>query len=566
MGDSAGSLEKSVVDAVESAARGGFPRWPAGWRLVVLLSCFVGLWVSAVWWRSTSWAEQEIDRLARQEHSSASTTAAIVAANIGQWLAHVQSIPVVVASQPSVGAALRRFGPDAAASPLPLAERSQTWRSDAELRDLSAQFHRIVRNTGLDSIFLVNAAGDCVATGFADGNAEFIGTNYGDREYFAAARRGRQGHQFAVGRVSGAPSLYYSAPVFVDDRFLGAVVARTDATNFARLLVDNDVFVTDRYGVIIQAGDPTLALQAVPDASVAGLAPAEKESRYKRSAFTAIDLQPGDSYGEIALMRWNRQSTPYVWTRQTSPDGEITVNVLRPLDAIAKTWAEHWWWFGAVALIGLLLGCLTVIGVSFFLAARKHQRDLSELNAVLKRQALTDSLTGCANRRSLLEALGAERRRWRRYRRPFCVLSLDLDHFKAVNDIHGHLSGDAVLRYFASVVQSMLRPSDLLGRMGGEEFAVFLPETIGAEAANVAERIRATLKGSPARFGGTEIAVTVSIGVAQWRADDDQNIERFLGRADWALYAAKSGGRDRVQRETSAWPAATTALCFNPAR
>jgi diguanylate cyclase (GGDEF)-like protein len=236
--------------------------------------------------------------------------------------------------------------------------------------------------------------------------------------------------------------------------------------------------------------------------------------------------------------------------------GEIRVSVLRPLDEIAEIRRESTWWFAAGALIGLLLISLLVIGLRFFQATRKHADELTELNGELARLAATDPLTGCANRRHMLQVLESERLRWERYSSPFCVLSLDLDHFKAVNDVHGHLAGDEVLRHFVSLVQKVLRPTDLLGRMGGEEFAVFLPETKGDEAAAIAERIRTTVEASPARLEGTEIPLTVSIGFTQWRADDDQSIEDFLYRSDKALYAAKAGGRDRVQGDVGEPPRA----------
>ncbi len=175
-------------------------------------------------------------------------------------------------------------------------------------------------------------------------------------------------------------------------------------------------------------------------------------------------------------------------------------------------------------------------------------RDISErkrVEAELRRMATTDPLTGLWNRRRFLELAEGELSRLRRYARPVSVLMLDIDHFKAINDTHGHAAGDEALCRLAELCRSELRETDHLGRLGGEEFAVVLPETSLAEAVEVAERLRQRLGDMPVPLGDATLRMTVSIGVAACR-DGDTSIDRALGRADRALYAAKGGGRNRV--------------------
>ena len=161
--------------------------------------------------------------------------------------------------------------------------------------------------------------------------------------------------------------------------------------------------------------------------------------------------------------------------------------------------------------------------------------------------AMTDGLTGALNRRAFVNVARREVARSARHRSPLSVIALDLDHFKSVNDEHGHAAGDAVLQRLCAAIEATVRDEDVLGRLGGEEFALLLPETALPQAARLADRLRRVI--AALRFeadGETEsFTVTASLGVAQLRAGE-ACLENTLLRADRALYAAKCGGRDRV--------------------
>jgi two-component system, cell cycle response regulator len=177
------------------------------------------------------------------------------------------------------------------------------------------------------------------------------------------------------------------------------------------------------------------------------------------------------------------------------------------------------------------------------------QKALSELaakNEILEKLALTDALTGLANRRAFLEALEAELARVDRHGRPASLLFADLDHFKRVNDAHGHAVGDEVLAGFSQVLRQGCRRGDLAARIGGEEFGVLLPMTGRLPAALVAERIRRATEARPLGRSAP-VPLTVSIGVASTE-DSPGPLEavELLRRADAALYRAKGEGRNRV--------------------
>ena len=162
--------------------------------------------------------------------------------------------------------------------------------------------------------------------------------------------------------------------------------------------------------------------------------------------------------------------------------------------------------------------------------------------------ATTDFLTEALNRRHFMASAGAEIQRAGRYGRPMALLMLDLDFFKRVNDERGHAAGDQALKAFVLLARDVLRDQDLIGRMGGEEFAIALPETTLAAAIIVAERLRNRLSQLDIPIGGgAPLRLTTSIGVAECQIADSEGLEACLSRADAALYRAKAQGRNRVE-------------------
>jgi diguanylate cyclase (GGDEF)-like protein len=172
--------------------------------------------------------------------------------------------------------------------------------------------------------------------------------------------------------------------------------------------------------------------------------------------------------------------------------------------------------------------------------------DRKQLEWKLEQEARTDVLTGCANRRAFLHQATQEFARVRRYGGELSVLMLDLDHFKSVNDRYGHRAGDASLRRLVEVCAATLRKEDLVGRLGGEEFAVLLPETGLETATEAAERLRAAVAAAAVTLDdGIPFHFTTSVGVAAM-GYEDVDTEAVLSRADRALYEAKNAGRNRV--------------------
>jgi diguanylate cyclase (GGDEF)-like protein len=190
----------------------------------------------------------------------------------------------------------------------------------------------------------------------------------------------------------------------------------------------------------------------------------------------------------------------------------------------------------------LVSGCVGMVVVSYYLELDARRAFKTTLRLI--EHAETDSLTGLPNRRRILELADYEVDRAKRYGRPMSVLMIDIDHFKSLNDAHGHRGGDRALKALASATLGAARAFDSVGRLGGEEFLVVLPETDADAALVVGERLRRAIAAlEVVGRGGAPTSMTVSVGVVTLRPEIE-TLDALIDLADAALYAAKAAGRD----------------------
>ena len=206
-----------------------------------------------------------------------------------------------------------------------------------------------------------------------------------------------------------------------------------------------------------------------------------------------------------------------------SADGETTLLLVPPEQGFSRETRSTAEWLASQAAVAL---------------------DNARLHDIVQRQAITDDLTGLVNRRRFIEALDAEVERARRFASPLAIVLSDLDNFKQVNDEFGHHGGDVVLRAFADLIRSHVRDVDVSGRIGGEEFAILLPDTDRDGAALVAERMRHSLNSVAIAIDEASLKGAASFGVAELAAG--QTGDDLLRSADAALYRAKDEGKNRV--------------------
>lgn len=190
-------------------------------------------------------------------------------------------------------------------------------------------------------------------------------------------------------------------------------------------------------------------------------------------------------------------------------------------------------------LICLIVTSIVIALVSLVMA--RYQRRISTL-------ATTDLLTRLPNRRGFELLANQAVQEARRTTNPLCALMLDLDNFKLLNDSHGHMAGDEVLRHFASTLQNTVRKSDIICRWGGEKFILLLKDTSPEQARELGEKIRQLTEQSSIHFNNADLRITTSLGLA--KLHDDESLEQLITRADRALYRAKQSGRNRLCEET----------------
>jgi diguanylate cyclase (GGDEF)-like protein len=512
--------------------------------LWIFLLCSVAA-CAAIWVGSIESAQARMEQMVKNEQEQSQAQAVLASANLNQRLAQAQSAAATLAQDETIQKILNRFGPYIQPSQLPLKERGNQWRDDPLLQPMSQRMQRLVDKFDFHTLWVTNAAGDTIAEGHDSRLDRIIGINYADRGYFKSTQQGLDGRQFIVGRVTSVYSTIFSSPVLANGQFFGMVGVSLSMQKLGSSIAQLNAVVTDDLGVIVLAQDPALLMQTMPGATVNTLTNLEREQRYKRSQFESVGLSPVRD--EQRPYPWLYRGQPYVMGSHPTSDGALHTYVLRDIGAsLGSIKRDQLWWFAVVSALALLSAAMATGVALYVIRTKQQQTALLTLNHELDLQANTDVLTGCANRRHFIHALEQEINRSDRYKMDFCLLSTDIDHFKQVNDTYGHAAGDEVLKHFVATVQRNLREPDLIGRLGGEEFSILLPNTSAEGGAMMAERIRSAVEASPALFGTTCIAVTVSIGGIQSQPGILHGLGVLLAHADKVLYAAKQGGRNRV--------------------
>lgn len=297
--------------------------------------------------------------------------------------------------------------------------------------------------------------------------------------------------------------------------------------------------------------DPTIASVSVFDAAGRQIAHAGEAARhrlpltdtpqtYKGERVTAVQIPVYQAYLPLQDELSDHKDT------ERKIVGHVAVEIVHAaLDSRKREMLE-------ITLVILLGGFLLASWLSLHIADGVL-KTLEATQKALRRQmetaellARTDTLTGLANRRALDETAQIEIQRAQRYGTPLTLILTDLDHFKAINDCHGHDAGDRVLQEFARILAASVRTVDLVGRWGGEEFAILMPGTDLEEARQAAERMRKEVEQAELAFESGSCRFTASFGVAAFDSEMP-TLDSLLGRADLALYRAKRHGRNRVE-------------------
>lgn len=399
--------------------------------------------------------------------------------------------------------------------------------------DPSSAFASDEQAFGFEAGVLLNSAGQALA--IQPAAPQLIGQQYGTKYlHLAAALKGNVAVSDVVTTaVNEAPVVAFAVPfntptgrrVFsgayaVNDTPLSAFLSATTT------LKDAVLYLTDGKNTVL-ASNGALSKNAETLA---------QRNPSLGAAASAQHASATNTKGHYTL-----GSVGYTFVQVAVPGTSWSLLVSAPTNGVFVSVNGSGHWLPWLILAGLSL----LIGLASWLAIRllDGRRHLAALNAQLEAVARTDALTGLSNRRHLTEQLEVLMANAKRHDFNLCVLMIDIDHFKDVNDSFGHHAGDQVLRHVAIRLSSSLRDGDLLARWGGEEFLAVLPYTGLAEGLAVAGRLCELVAGVPIAVGdsGTVVAVQTSVGVAQ---DGDDDLDALVRRADRGLYEAKAAGRN----------------------
>ncbi len=294
------------------------------------------IWLAGSWFIADYLRTSRANTLIREQNTTINQQAENIKANVARNLATLHGIPSVVARDGDVLRALSGFAANPSPSSLTTLQRKEIWSKNTELKTVSSYLNLVDGSLGADVIYIMNAEGDCIASSNAEKSDSFVGANYASREYFRTAMTGKSGSQYAVGKTSNIPGLYFSAPVFIKERIAGVVAVKINMLSLAHWVNQTDAFVADQYGVIIMTSDVNLNMRALPGASVAGLSKEARINRYRRENFPVLTISTWSDRPATSLHRFNEEHQPVLLTDRTLAQNNISIHVFKRLPEIVE--------------------------------------------------------------------------------------------------------------------------------------------------------------------------------------------------------------------------------------
>ena len=344
----------------------------------------LALWAALAWYIAQAHFENDFKALVTTEQSHAQEVAEEVSDSIRRNLHYVAGIPDTLQHSSRVWAAVKKFGADAKPTVLPKDAAIKRWTADPALADLNEYLELTRSSLGVDLIYAVNAAGDCIASSNWNQSSNTIGTNFADRRWFAKARDNHRWMQYAMGKTTHIAGLFFSTPVILNGRFMGAIVAKVDVPSLSFLTHQADAYVTDTNGVIIMAHDPKTMMMAVPGAAVQQLDDKDQTALYQRNDFPELKIEPWGDQRYGALSRTRGTDFPHVEASIVLPEYGMKVYAesdLEPLPALERERDNN---FLLMALFGGAAILIAVIVLLYLQSIHRIKKSVEESEARLR--------------------------------------------------------------------------------------------------------------------------------------------------------------------------------------
>jgi PAS domain S-box-containing protein len=300
-------------------------------KLLAVLTILLFAWLISSWFIADSIMDARARKTIHDETAALHLQLENITKSIDSNLKYLHGVPSLVAKNDKVLAALSRFDSPSARERLPYEQQKKAWAEDSSLLLLNEYLDQVRSSLRIDIVWITNAAGICIASSNVKAPSSFVATDYSDREYFREAQNGHLGQQYAMGRKTDIPGLYFSAPVTIHGRFAGVAVAKIDLSALSHWVNQGDAFISDRYGVIIAARDKTLEGQSLPDATLSGLSGEELLARYKRKVFPPLTVSywKREHFPSVYLV--NGGQNPLLMDKMPLPEDDIEVHAFSRL-------------------------------------------------------------------------------------------------------------------------------------------------------------------------------------------------------------------------------------------
>jgi PAS domain S-box-containing protein len=358
-------------------------------RWFAALGGCVLLWLAISWFTAGQLTRRANDELVAIASRSSEARVKTIAKVMGQSIDNLNVIAAYLARDDDIVAGLqhaRRFPSGTTPE-----QRKQAWSAAAELAPVNNVLLHAAKYLGVDAIWVMDPAGDAIAASNLASPTSFVGVNYADRDYFKAAIAGQAGNQYAMGRKTNTPGLYFSAPVRAaggkDGKILGVLAVKIDLPRLAYWVNQADAFVSDMYDVVILARDSTLEMCALPAARVAKLPEAARLARYKRYDFPVLDISAWPDASHPGVVAFAHQ--PTLIARQTLSGMAIQVHVLERLPALAAVADERMRRFLPLAAAGSLL--ILIVGGSLLFGLPRRQAERGMAYSLSLQKAIIES-------------------------------------------------------------------------------------------------------------------------------------------------------------------------------
>ncbi len=356
-----------------------YPIWlPRPPRLTLIAGFLLACWGLIVWVGGDRLAAGRIAVVINAQDTLIEEHADALSYNLHRSLAFLHALPKHFAADTDIINAIRANAVEPIPATLTVKAKAAAFLTQPKLLDLASKLAAAGSRFNIDVAWVVNQTGDCISASNYDQPESFVGTNYHDRDYFTMPMRGQPGQQLAVGRVTGIPGMYFSAPIIVDERILGAVVIKINLDKLSPLLGSTDSFVTDEYGVVIMAKEPELYMRTLPNNRLAALSSEAQDFRYRRHDFQPLAITPWTAQPLARLFRFENSRDPYLMTVRAETMEGMTVHVISRLDEIKEIVHSVRLLKLAVFIAGTTLLLLAVGIILYFRNSEKHMRELRE--------------------------------------------------------------------------------------------------------------------------------------------------------------------------------------------